>query len=345
MIRKFLRVINENISARNLGNRGLNTQSVRPMALHDECPQHRKRTAPDIKQISKKTREPSMLTDYLKFAAPKVTVDRRKMLFSGLGPRTKYKEVHEYFSRYGSILQCYFEKDRVTGQWLQNGGVLFSTSEECDKALNDAPHVINDEEVEVKREDNTPNYQSFKFKVCNLHKNTTEEGLQKYYSKWGPLRQCRIHTDDHGHSKCFGFVEFSSQEAVNNAYAAMPHILDGAYVVLRPAKEEDKKPYELRQYRWKNEEKKDYMTNHDDRKYVLRIMGIPPEVQSSDILTDYFYKLGVSVKGCIFMRDDDRKQSSVYGFMALFTTDDVEKIMQSGPHIFHGKKLDFYICD
>lgn len=88
-------------------------------------------------------------------------------------------------------------------------------------------------------------------------------------------------------------------------------------------KEEDKKPYELRQYRWKNEEKKDYMTNHDDRKYVLRIMGIPPEVQSSDILTDYFYKLGVSVKGCIFMRDDDRKQSSVYGFMALFTTDDV----------------------
>ncbi|KAI1714271.1 RNA recognition motif domain-containing protein [Ditylenchus destructor] len=346
IVRTCLCVINESRSALNLSNRRLNILSIRPIAFHDECPQHRKFcssfTAADMKQISEKTQEPNVLRDFPNFAAPEVTVDRRKMLFSELGPRTRYKEVLEYFSRYGTILQCYLEKDLVTGKWLQNGGVLFSTAEECDKALNDAPHVINDEEVEVKREDNTPSYQSFKFKLCNLHKSTTEEGLHKYYSKWGPLRRCRIYTDEHGHSKCFGVLEFSSQEAVNNAYAAQPHILDGAYIVLRPAQEEEKETHELRQ--WNNQEEDNYMMNHD-QKHVLRIMGIPPEVQTVDVLTDYFYNLGITVLGCVFMRDEDRKQTSLYGFLSLPTMDEVEKIMQSGPHIFHGKKLDFYICD
>ncbi len=59
---------------------------------------------------------------------------------------------------------------------------------------------------------------------------TTNETLKDYMSKYGEITDCLVMKDDHGKSKCFGFVTFINSIIIDEFMKHRPHIIDGRQV-------------------------------------------------------------------------------------------------------------------
>lgn len=62
------------------------------------------------------------------------------------------------------------------------------------------------------------------------HFRTTDESLKDYVIKFGELSDCLVMKDQNGHSKCFGFVTFTTSESLDEFMKNRPHLIDGRQV-------------------------------------------------------------------------------------------------------------------
>ena len=51
----------------------------------------------------------------------------------------------------------------------------------------------------------------------NLDKSIDDKALQDTFACFGTILSCKIATDNSGQSKCYGFVQYDSEEAANTA--------------------------------------------------------------------------------------------------------------------------------
>ncbi len=83
----------------------------------------------------------------------------------------------------------------------------------------------------------------FKVFVGNLPYSTTDEELSAHFSAAGAVKSARVITDKMtGRSRGFGFVEFESQEVLENAVK----MFDGSQMAGRPIVVNEAKPMEPR---------------------------------------------------------------------------------------------------
>ena len=73
-----------------------------------------------------------------------------------------------------------------------------------------------------------PIQQDCKMFIGGLHLSTEVETLKDYFSKWGSIIDAVVMTDGATkRSRGFGFVTYSSSQAVDDCLAAKPHVIDG----------------------------------------------------------------------------------------------------------------------
>ena len=64
--------------------------------------------------------------------------------------------------------------------------------------------------------------------IGGLHLSTEVETLKDYFTKWGSIIDAVVMTDGATkRSRGFGFVTYSSSQAVDDCLAAKPHVIDG----------------------------------------------------------------------------------------------------------------------
>ncbi|KAJ3055375.1 hypothetical protein HK097_010720 [Rhizophlyctis rosea] len=54
--------------------------------------------------------------------------------------------------------------------------------------------------------------------VGRLNYSTTEKGLRKHFEQWGPIKSCRLVTDQNGKSRGYAFIEYEKEKDMKGAY-------------------------------------------------------------------------------------------------------------------------------
>jgi polyadenylate-binding protein len=55
--------------------------------------------------------------------------------------------------------------------------------------------------------------------IKNVHKNIDNKALFDTFSEFGDILSCVVATDEHGNSKGYGFIHFSTQAAADKVYS------------------------------------------------------------------------------------------------------------------------------
>ncbi|KAI1708673.1 RNA recognition motif domain-containing protein [Ditylenchus destructor] len=221
-----------------------------------------------------------------------------------LSPETTEESLREFYSRFGRITRCDLIRDSYSGR-LKCGVVAFATQEELDRALEAEPHIIDGSEVFL-------NYvtSELDLRVKVVPEDVTKESFEKFFSKYGELRDCRFQKSPHGHNNLY--VHFTSIDSVNRALADRPHIVEGKLV-------------------------KTIFAGRNKESTFSLFIGSLPENATEKSLVETFSKFGKLV---YWQFDGKRFQSTPYGFVSYGTAEEALTALNSGPHLIEGTTLD-----
>ena len=180
--------------------------------------------------------------------------------------------------------------------------------------------------AEVKDVNRIPAKMSEQFRklfIGGLSYDTTEDSLRGYFEKWGNIVDCVVMRDGNTkRSRGFGFVTYDSVDALNEAQANRPHVIDNKEVESKRAtpREEAGKP--------------------EARMSIKKVFvgGLKEEVEE-DNLRDYFSNYGnVITVDVIMNKETGRKRG--FAFVTFDDYDPVDKICLEKEHHISGKRCD-----
>lgn len=135
-----------------------------------------------------------------------------------------HKSLYDTFAQFGTILSCKIELDE-NNQSKGYGYIQFQSAESAEKAIEKVNgKMLNGKKVFVgtfvARKERLAQLASRKFTnvyVKNLDENVDEEQLKQLFANHGSIKSAVIMRDEHGKSKCFGFINFESAEDAEKA--------------------------------------------------------------------------------------------------------------------------------
>jgi RNA-binding protein Musashi len=145
-----------------------------------------------------------------------------KLFIGGLNYVTLQSDVKAYFETFGKVIECSVLYDKET---RKSKCYAFLTLEDVKGNLKDRvqnrKHEINGKIVDVKfavegKEKEEMMDDKKKLFVGGLDPHTTGEDLEKFFSKYGPVKEASVLYDqDRGVSRCFGFIKLEHKETVD----------------------------------------------------------------------------------------------------------------------------------
>lgn len=158
--------------------------------------------------------------------------------------------------------------------------------------------------------------------VGGLSWETTQENLQRYFSRYGDVIDCVVmKNSESGRSRGFGFVTFSEPENVNLVLQNGPHTLDGRTIDPKPCN-----PRTLQKPK----------RNSSYPKVFLG--GLPSNVTETDLRT-YFARFG-KVMEVVIMYDQEKKKSRGFGFLSFEDEESVERCVSEHFVNLSGKQVE-----
>ncbi|KAI1711268.1 RNA recognition motif domain-containing protein [Ditylenchus destructor] len=159
---------------------------------------------------------------------PKNLLFRRyHILVKGFSGRMTEDALQKFYSNFGDVIRC----NIVDGERFREAHayVVFSSKEAMNLAVSTFPHRINNETVRgrignLKTE--------LTLRLLNLSPETTEESLKEFYSRFGRKTRCEVRKGSEAGERKLGYVAFGSQEELDRALDAQPHLIDGSEVFL-----------------------------------------------------------------------------------------------------------------
>ncbi|MEJ1276775.1 heterogeneous nuclear ribonucleoprotein D-like [Cricetulus griseus] len=124
-----------------------------------------------------------------KINASKNQQDDGKMFIGGLSWDTSKKDLTEYLSRFGEVVDCTIKTDPVTGRSRGFGFVLFKDAASVDKVLELKEHKLDGKLIDPKRakalKGKEPPKKVF---VGGLSPDTSEEQIKEYFGAFGETK-------------------------------------------------------------------------------------------------------------------------------------------------------------
>uniref|UniRef100_U5ENC5 Putative rna-binding protein musashi/mrna cleavage and polyadenylation factor i complex n=1 Tax=Corethrella appendiculata TaxID=1370023 RepID=U5ENC5_9DIPT len=158
--------------------------------------------------------------------------------------------------------------------------------------------------------------------VGGLSWETTQENLQRYFSRYGEVIDCVVmKNNETGRSRGFGFVTFADPDNVDRALDNGPHTLDGRTI--------DPKPCNPRSMH------KPKRTGGYPKVFLG---GLPPNITETD-LRGFFNRYG-NVMEVVIMYDQEKKKSRGFGFLSFENDAAVDRATQDHFVNISGKQVE-----
>lgn len=166
-----------------------------------------------------------------------------KLFVGGLNVETTEDGLRKHFEQYGTLNDCVVVMNQPLGRSRCFGFITYSTPEEADAAMAAKPHVVEGNNVELKRaiarEDaNNPDILANvkKIFVGGVKDHIEADNLTEYFSQFGVVEKAEIISDKQtGRKRGFGFVFFEDTDSATKAVLTKYHTINGNKVEVKKA--------------------------------------------------------------------------------------------------------------
>lgn len=153
-----------------------------------------------------------------KINASKNDDDERKIFVGGVSWETTVKDMKEYFSKFGEVLDCTLKTDPSTGRSRGFGFVLFGSRDSVDKVvMHNEGHVLQGKQIDPKRANPLGNREPIKkVFVGGLDPEIPEDEIRSHFGQYGKIEEIDLPYDKaKGQRRAFCFITFESEEVVD----------------------------------------------------------------------------------------------------------------------------------
>uniref|UniRef100_A0A1I7SSP5 RNA-binding protein n=2 Tax=Bursaphelenchus xylophilus TaxID=6326 RepID=A0A1I7SSP5_BURXY len=191
----------------------------------------------------------------------------RKLFIGGLNHETTDDQLRDYYSQWGTVVDCIVIRDPVTKHSRGFGFVTYSTIKMAELAMAERPHTINGKVVDPKRAiprehmlpltpNNPPHFleaeppAGCKITLTGIHWDYhTVDGLRQHFEKFGNVEQVEIV----GHPRGFGFVVFEDKVSADKCLqSGKSHLVNGRRVEVKENVESNPPPQQQHRRHNKN---------------------------------------------------------------------------------------------
>nr|XP_033770400.1 heterogeneous nuclear ribonucleoprotein D0 isoform X2 [Geotrypetes seraphini] len=151
-----------------------------------------------------------------KIDASKNEEDEGKMFIGGLSWDTTKKDLKDYFSKFGEVVDCTLKLDPITGRSRGFGFVLFKEAEGVDKVMDQKEHKLNGKVIDPKRAKAMKTKEPIKkIFVGGLSPDTPEEKIREYFGGFGEVESIELPMDNKTNKRRgFCFITFKDEDPV-----------------------------------------------------------------------------------------------------------------------------------
>ncbi|XP_020513601.1 heterogeneous nuclear ribonucleoprotein A/B isoform X1 [Labrus bergylta] len=186
-------------------------------------------------------------TDGGKIDASKGEEDAGKMFVGGLSWDTSKKDLKDYFSKFGEVLDCTIKIDSNTGRSRGFGFVLFKDSSSVDKVLAQKEHGLDGRTIDPKRAMAMKKEPVKKIFVGGLNPEATEEAIREYFGAFGEIETIELPIDPKSKKRRgFIFITYKDEASVKKCLEKKFHSIQGGRCELKIA--QPKEVYQQQQY-------------------------------------------------------------------------------------------------
>ncbi|NP_988923.1 heterogeneous nuclear ribonucleoprotein A0 [Xenopus tropicalis] len=166
-----------------------------------------------------------------------------KLFIGGLNVQTTEEGLRQHFETYGQLTDCVVVINPQTKRSRCFGFVTYSSAAEADAAVEASPHVVDGNNVELKRavsrEDSAKPGAHAKVKklfVGGLKEDVGESDLLEHFAQFGAVEKVEIIADKvSGKKRGFGFVYFTNHDSADKAAVVKFHSINGHRVEVKKA--------------------------------------------------------------------------------------------------------------
>ncbi|XP_011029544.1 PREDICTED: polyadenylate-binding protein 2-like [Populus euphratica] len=231
-------------------------------------------------------------------------------------------QLYDVFNQVGQVVSVRVCRDLSTRRSLGYGYVNYSNPQDAARALdvlNFTP--LNNKPIRIMYSHRDPSIRKSGMAnifIKNLDKGIDHKALHDTFSSFGNILSCKVATDASGQSKGYGFVQFDSEEAAQNAIDKLNGMLIN-----------DKQVYVGHFLR---------KQDRDGALYSIKFNNVfvknLAESTTDEDLKNIFAEHG-AITSAVVMRDADGK-SKCFGFVNFESADDAAKAVEA----LNGKKID-----
>uniref|UniRef100_UPI00398EAECC heterogeneous nuclear ribonucleoprotein D0 isoform X2 n=1 Tax=Pristiophorus japonicus TaxID=55135 RepID=UPI00398EAECC len=154
-------------------------------------------------------------TEGAKIDASKTEEDEGKMFVGGLSWDTTKKDLKDYFSKFGEVVDCTLKLDPITGRSRGFGFVLFKEADSVDKVMEQKEHKLNGKVIDPKKAKAMKKEPVKKIFVGGLSPDTAEEKIREYFGAFGEVESIELPMDNKTNKRRgFCFITFKEEEPV-----------------------------------------------------------------------------------------------------------------------------------
>ncbi|GAB2269604.1 poly(A) binding protein Pab2 [Dionaea muscipula] len=231
-------------------------------------------------------------------------------------------QLYDLFNQIGQVVSVRVCRDLTSRRSLGYGYVNYSNPQDAARALemlNFTP--LNGKTIRIMYSHRDPSIRksgSANIFIKNLDKSIDHKALHDTFSSFGNILSCKIATDTNGQSKGYGFVQFETEEAAQNAIDKLNGMLiNDKQVYVGPFLRKQERGSVMNKTKFNNV-------------YVKNLS----ESTTDDDLMKIFGEFGM-ITSAVVMRDGDGK-SRCFGFVNFENADDAARAVDA----LNGKKFD-----
>ncbi|XP_073263764.1 polyadenylate-binding protein 8 isoform X2 [Populus alba] len=231
-------------------------------------------------------------------------------------------QLYDLFNQVGQVVSVRVCRDLSTRRSLGYGYVNYSNPQDAARALdvlNFTP--LNNKPIRIMYSHRDPSIRKSGMAnifIKNLDKTIDHKALHDTFSSFGNILSCKVATDASGQSKGYGFVQFDSEEAAQNAIDKLNGMLIN-----------DKQVYVGHFLR--KQERDSALSNIKFNNIYVKNLA---ESTTDEDLKSIFGEHG-AITSAVVMRDADGK-SKCFGFVNFENVNDAAKAAEA----LNGKKFD-----
>ncbi|XP_049594281.1 heterogeneous nuclear ribonucleoprotein D0 isoform X1 [Syngnathus scovelli] len=180
--------------------------------------------------------------------ASKNEEDEGKVFVGGLSWDTTKKDLKDYFSKFGDVIDCTLKLDPMTGRSRGFGFVLFKDAESVDKVTAQKEHKLNGKVIDPKKAKAMKSKEPVKkIFVGGLSPDTPEEKVREYFATFGEVEAVEFPVESKTNKRRgFCFITFKEEEPVKTIMEKKYHNIGLSKCEVKVAM--SKEQYQQQQY-------------------------------------------------------------------------------------------------